>query len=104
PLKQHPELVIGAFPERGDPRDVLVTRAGDARLEVLAPGSVVGTDSPRRAGFVLSLRPDLEHRPLHGNVDTRLRKLDGGEADALILAAAGLDRLGAAARIDQRFE
>jgi hydroxymethylbilane synthase len=104
PLRQHPALVIGAFPERGDPRDVLVTRAGDARLENVAPGSVVGTDSPRRAGFVLSLRPDLEHRPLHGNVDTRLRKLDGGEADVLVLAAAGLDRLGAAGRIDQRLE
>jgi hydroxymethylbilane synthase len=65
---------------------------------------MVGTDSPRRAGFVLGRRPDLSHRPLHGNVDTRLRKLDGGEADALVLAAAGLERLGAANRIDERFD
>jgi hydroxymethylbilane synthase len=64
----------------------------------------VGTDSPRRAGFVLSRRPDLSHRPLDGNVDTRLRKLDRGEADALVLAAAGLERLGATNRIDQRFD
>jgi hydroxymethylbilane synthase len=104
PLRLHPELVIGAYPERADARDVLVTRSGGGRLESLAPGSVVGTDSPRRAGFVLSRRPDLSHRPLDGNVDTRLRKLDRGEADALVLAAAGLERLGATNRIDQRLD
>ena len=104
PLRLHPELVIGAYPERADARDVLVTRSGGGGLESLAPGSVVGTDSPRRAGFVLSRRPDLSHRPLDGNVDTRLRKLDRGEADALVLAAAGLERLGATNRIDQRFD
>jgi hydroxymethylbilane synthase len=104
PLRLHPDLVIGAYPERADARDVLVTRSGGGRLESLAPGSVVGTDSPRRAGFVLSRRPDLSHRPLDGNVDTRLRKLDRGEADALVLAAAGLERLGAATRIDQRLD
>jgi hydroxymethylbilane synthase len=104
PLRQHPDLVIGAYPERADARDVLVTRSGGGRLESLASGSVVGTDSPRRAGFILSRRPDLGHRPLHGNVDTRLRKLDEGEVDALVLAAAGLDRLGATDRIDVRFD
>jgi hydroxymethylbilane synthase len=104
PLRLHPDLVIAAYPQRADARDVLVTRSGDGRLESLAAGSVVGTDSPRRAGFVLSHRPDLNHRPLHGNVDTRLRKLDGGEADALVLAAAGLERLGAVDRIDERFD
>jgi hydroxymethylbilane synthase len=62
----------------------------------------VGTDSPRRAGFVLNRRPDLAHRPLHGNVDSRLRKLDRAEADALVLAAAGLERLGEAGRVDER--
>ena len=104
PLRLHPDLVIGAYPERADARDVLVTRSGRDSLDNLAPGSVVGTDSPRRAGFVLGRRPDLSHRPLHGNVDTRLRKLDRGEADGLVLAAAGLERLGAANRIDERFD
>lgn len=104
PLEVHPALVIGAFPERADPRDVLITRDGGSNLSALAAGAVVGTDSPRRAGFVLRRRPDLVHRPLHGNVDTRLRKLDRGEADALILAAAGLDRLGAGERIDERLD
>ncbi|MDQ6743179.1 MAG: hydroxymethylbilane synthase [Candidatus Dormibacteraeota bacterium] len=104
PLRLHPDLLIGAYPERADARDVLVTRSGGGSLESLASGSVVGTDSPRRAGFVLNLRPDLRHRPLHGNVDTRLRKLDGGEADALVLAAAGLERLGSTARIDARLD
>ena len=103
PLRLHPDLVIGAYPERADARDVMVTRSGGG-LEALPPGAVVGTDSPRRAGFVLCLRPDLSHRPLHGNVDTRLRKLDAGEADALVLAAAGLERLGAGGRIDARFD
>jgi hydroxymethylbilane synthase len=101
PLKLHPDLVIAAYPERGDPRDVLITRDGRSSLAELAAGSVVGTDSPRRAAFLLHRRPDLVHSPLSGNVDTRLRKLDGGEADALILAAAGLDRLGASARVDE---
>jgi hydroxymethylbilane synthase len=104
PLRLHPDLVIGAYPERADARDVLVTRSGRDSLKSLAPGSVVGTDSPRRAGFVLSRRPDLVHHPLHGNVDTRLRKLDRGEADGLVLAAAGLERLGSANRIDERFD
>ena len=90
-------LVIGAYPERADARDVLVTRSGGGRLESLASGSVVGTDSPRRAGFILSRRPDLGHRPLHGNVDTRLRKLDGGEVDALVLHLTQLGLLAPAA-------
>jgi hydroxymethylbilane synthase len=101
PLKLHPELAIGAYPERADPRDVLVTRAGGSTLAELAAGSLVGTDSPRRGAFLLHRRPDLVHSPLGGNVDTRLRKLDGGEADALILAAAGLHRLSAVGRVDE---
>ncbi len=105
PLDVGDGLVVAAFPSpREDPRDVLVTAPGGCTLERLAPGATFGTDSPRRAGFVLHQRPDLRHRPLHGNVDTRLRRLDGGEVDALVLAAAGLDRLGAAGRIDQRLD
>jgi len=104
PLEEEAGLLIGAFPERADPRDVLVTRTGGASLASLAEGAVVGTDSPRRAGFLRASRPDLRVVPLHGNVDTRLRRLDAGEVDALVLAAAGLDRLGRSDRIDARFE
>lgn len=101
PLDEDPELVIAAYPERADPRDILVTRSGDASLETLRSWSTVGTDSPRRRGFLLAARPDLHVVPLHGNVDTRLQRLDGGEVDALVLAAAGMDRLQRSERIDQ---
>ncbi len=104
PLQLHPGLVVAAHPERGDPRDALVSRAGGRSLAGLARGAVVGTDSPRRAGFLLTLRPDLRHVPFHGNVDSRLRRLEAGAADALVLAAAGLDRLGLGARIDTRLD
>ena len=104
PLEEELDLLIGAYPERADARDVLVTRAGGASLNGLAEGAVVGTDSPRRGGFLRSARSDLRVVPLHGNVDTRLRRLDDGEVDALILAAAGLDRLGQGDRVDARFE
>jgi hydroxymethylbilane synthase len=104
PLEGDPRLAIAAYPERADPRDVLITRRGGASLQSLSTGAVVGTDSPRRAGFILAMRPDLKVIPLHGNVETRLRRLDDGAADAIILAAAGVDRLGRQARIDERFE
>jgi hydroxymethylbilane synthase len=104
PLEEYPELIIAAYPERADPRDALVTRAGGQTLDTLKPGATVGTDSPRRTGFVLAARPDLEVVPLHGNVETRLRRLDEGEVDALVLAAAGIDRLGRGERIDQRLD
>lgn len=106
PTDVDPRLQIGAFLARADPRDALVVRAGsvERRLEDLAAGTRVGTDSPRRTAFLLASRPDLDVHPLHGNVDTRLRRLDSGETDALVLACAGLDRLGLADRITQRFE
>jgi hydroxymethylbilane synthase len=104
PLEEEPGLAIAAYPERADPRDALITRRGGGSLESLPSGAIVGTDSPRRAGFLLAARPDLNVIPLHGNVETRLRRLDEGAADALVLAAAGLDRLGRHARIDERFE
>jgi hydroxymethylbilane synthase len=104
PLEEDLDLVIAAYPERADPRDVLITRHGGASLHSLTMGAIVGTDSPRRAGFVLAMRPDLKVIPLHGNVETRLQRLDEGAADAIILAAAGIDRLGRQARIDERFE
>jgi hydroxymethylbilane synthase len=90
-------LCLGAFPPRDDPRDVLVTRTGGS-LHDLVSGSVVGTSSPRRRALVLAARPDLIVEPLRGNVDTRLAKLERGACDAIILAAAGLRRLGVAPR------
>lgn len=104
PLEQDPALVIAAYPERADPRDVLITKGGGASLDSLALGAIVGTDSPRRTGFLLAARPDLKVLPFHGNVETRLRRLDAGAVDALVLAAAGIDRLGRRERIDHRFD
>ena len=88
-------LTLGAFPPRHDPRDVLVTRAGGG-LADLPAGSVVGTSSLRRRVLVLARRPDLSLAPVRGNVDTRLSKLEQGDYDALVMAKAGLDRLGLA--------
>lgn len=104
PTDADPGLTLAAFLRRADPRDALVVRDGAAarRLTDLPIGTRVGTDSPRRTGFVLACRPDLLVHPLHGNVDTRLRRLDAGETDALVLACAGLDRLGLSHRIAER--
>ena len=104
PLEEDPEVVTAAYPERGDARDALVTRSGDASLASLPTNASVGTDSPRRAGFLRAARRDLRVLPLHGNVDTRLRRLDEGEVDALVIAAAGLDRLGREKHIDERID
>jgi hydroxymethylbilane synthase len=84
-------LELVAIPERADPRDVICGAAG---LAELAPGSRVGTSSLRRRAQLCALREDLDVRELRGNVDTRLRKLAEGQVDALVLAAAGLERLG----------
>ena len=89
PSEEPEGLVIAAVPERADPHDVLVTREGS-----VGRGAVVGTSSPRRRAQLLRARPELEVRDLRGNVDTRLRKLEEGELDAVVLAAAGLVRLG----------
>ena len=91
-------LTLAAFPQREDPRDVLVSRTGVA-LDALPQGAAVGTGSLRRQAQLLALRPDLKVVPIRGNVETRLRKLDAGEVDAIILAAAGLRRLALEARI-----
>jgi len=105
PTDEDRRLSIAAYLARGDARDALVVRNGSAAsLDDLRLGAAVGTDSPRRAAFLLARRPDLRVRPLHGNVDTRLRRLDAGEADALILACAGLDRLGRGDRIAERID
>jgi len=106
PTAEDPRLRIAAYLPRADPRDALVVRAGAAarRLDDLPSGSRVGTDSPRRTGFLLARRADLAVHPIHGNVDTRLGRLDSGETDALVLAVAGLDRLGLADRIAERLD
>ena len=93
PAEMPDGLDLAAFPEREDPRDVLVTAAGGG-LEDLGAGAVIGTSSLRRRALVLASRPDLVVEPLRGNVDTRLAKLAAGECDAILLAAAGLRRLG----------
>lgn len=105
PTDEDPRLTIAAFLPRDMADDVLVLPAGGRaeRLEDLAQGARVGTDSPRRSAFLRAARPDLLVHPLHGNVDTRLRRLDAGETDALVLAAAGLRRLGRADRISLVF-
>ena len=86
-------LVVAAIPPREDPRDALVSRDGRA-LADLPPGARVGTGAPRRVAQLRAARPDLDVRPLRGNVDTRLRKVADGEFDAIVVAAAGLARLG----------
>jgi hydroxymethylbilane synthase len=88
---------------REDPRDAWVS-SNYAHLNDLPPGAVVGTSSLRRTVLLRALRPDLKIEPLRGNLDTRLRKLDEGQYDGIVLAAAGLKRLGLAARIRHIFE
>ena len=96
-------FVIGAVLERADARDALI--AGSvSRLSDLPPASRVGTSSLRRQAQLLALRPDLRIEALRGNVDTRLRRLDDGELQAIVLACAGLVRLGWESRITQRLD
>ena len=86
-------LILGAVPKREDSRDAFLSRKGE-RLSDLRKGALVGTSSVRRAAQLKRLRPDLQIEPLRGNLDTRLRKLREGPFDAIILAVAGLKRLG----------
>jgi hydroxymethylbilane synthase len=97
PAELAPGLMLGAIPEREDPSDVLVTAEGDA-LDDLEAGARVGTNSLRRSLQLRRQRNDLQYAMLRGNVDTRLRKLAAGEYRAIVLAAAGLRRLGLYAR------
>ena len=90
-------LVIAAVPDREDPRDAWI--GPGTSLDDVPEGARVGTVSLRRRAQLLAIRPDLEPVALEGNVDTRLRKLESGEADAIILAVAGLNRLGRAGEI-----
>jgi len=97
------ELTIAAVLERADPRDALLSKAA-ARLEDLPQGARMGTSSLRRQAQLMAARPDLRIEPLRGNVDTRLRRLDEGAMDAIVLACAGLMRLGLESRITARLD
>lgn len=101
PVNAASALPIVACPKRGDPRDALVLPAGRALLE---QGGVVGCSSARRRLQLAALLPGVSAAPVRGNVNTRLRKLDGGDFSALVLAAAGLRRLGLGKRISRFFE
>jgi hydroxymethylbilane synthase len=97
------QFVLGVVPRRVDPRDVVVSREY-ARLEDLPPGARVGTSSLRRRAQLRHVRPDVEYIEFRGNVDTRLRKLGEGQAAAIVLAAAGLDRLERTEWVRERLE
>ncbi|WP_018131502.1 hydroxymethylbilane synthase [Effusibacillus pohliae] len=101
PAEMPDGLMIAAVPEREDPRDVLISRDGRS-FSQLPKGAKVGTSSLRRAAQLKAARPDLEIRSLRGNIDTRLRKLDEEGLDAIILAAAGLSRMGWLSRATER--
>lgn len=100
PSAETPGLSLACVPRRATPFDALVAR-GPTTLAALPAGAVVGTSSVRRVMQVKAARPDLVVRPVRGNVDTRLKKLDDGEFDAIILAAAGLERLSLSHRITE---
>lgn len=103
PAQMTAGLVLEAVLPRANPYDALVSRDGRPLAE-LPPGSRIGTSSLRRQSLLLALRPDLVVADLRGNVDTRLRKLDAGQYDAIILACAGLQRLGLGERITETLD
>jgi hydroxymethylbilane synthase len=103
PMELPDGFALAAVLEREDPRDAFVSPRF-ASLAELPPRAVVGTSSLRRVVQIAAVRPDLVIEPLRGNLDTRLRKLDEGQYDAIVLAAAGLMRLGLAERIASRFD
>lgn len=95
---------LAAVPVREDPSDALITGAGIASLEDVPQGGIVGTGSPRRAEQLKLLRPDLALRPIRGNIDTRMAFAERGDVHAVILASAGLRRLGLGDRIAESFD
>lgn len=103
PTELQPQFTLAAIMQREDPRDAFIS-VKYTRLEDLPRGAKVGTSSLRRQCQLKAIRPDLEIFPLRGNVDTRLRKLESGEYDAIILAAAGVKRLGLDKHVRSRIE
>jgi hydroxymethylbilane synthase len=102
PSEMDDRLCIAAFPERECPADALISRHG--KLMELPAGAVVGTSSLRRRAQILAARPDVEIADVRGNLDTRLRKLDNGDYDAIMLACAGLVRMGLESRITEALD
>ena len=102
PTQIDSRFMLAAIPTRADARDAFVCESFWG-LHMLPSGSTIATTSPRRQAMLLALRPDLRFVEMRGNIDTRLRKWSEGEADALVLAAAGLDRLGRTESVHQRF-
>ena len=103
PATLDPELMVSATPKRGDPRDVLVSRLG-LRLKTMQAGARIGTSSVRRRAQLLALRPGLNVVELHGNLDTRVKKMESQGLDGIVLAAAGLHRAGLEGVITEFFE
>jgi hydroxymethylbilane synthase len=102
PTSLAPQFTLAAIPRRADARDVWVCEPYWA-LHTFPAGGRIGTTSPRRRAQILALRPDVTFVEIRGNIDTRLRKLEQGYCDALVLAASGLDRLGRIESVHQRF-
>jgi hydroxymethylbilane synthase len=102
PTLESSETTIAAIPKRNSPHDVLISK-GNLPLDALAKGAVIGTGSLRRLAQVKFLRPDLEVKPIRGNVDTRIQKVKKGEFDGVIMAEAGLERMGLESQITERF-
>jgi len=100
PVEDPPGLAVGAIPRRADVRDVLISKDG-LTLDQLPPGALVGTSSLRRTAQLRAYRPDLRVEPLRGNVDTRIRRALEGQFDAILLAGAGVTRLGLSEHISQ---
>jgi len=103
PTAAMPGITLAAVPARDDPRDALAGRDG-AKLADLPPGAMIGTGSPRRAAQLLLMRPDVRPVAVRGNAGTRLGKVISGEVDAVVLAYAGLARIGELDRVSQVFE
>jgi hydroxymethylbilane synthase len=103
PFVLAPGTTLAGFLPRENPQDALVARAGVRHWKDLPPGAKVGTGSPRRISQLLRLRADFEFVPIRGNVETRIRKVDSGELDCILLGCAGLNRLGYGSRISYEF-
>jgi len=102
PILELSDIIIAAIPKRGSRHDVLISK-DKLRLKELPKGATVGTGSLRRLAQVKFVRPDLEVKPIRGNVDTRIRKVKKGEFDAAVVAEAGLERMGLEDEITERF-
>lgn len=102
PILEQTETIIAAIPQRGSRHDVLISK-DNVHLSEMPKGATVGTGSLRRLAQIKYLRPDVEVVPIRGNIDTRIRKVKKGEVDAIVVAEAGLERLGLKDKITERF-